>query len=31
MNVGSQQRTAAVLGLQYAESWIVSAGAGIRA
>ena len=31
MNVGRQQRTVAVLGLQYAEPWIASAGAGIRA
>lgn len=31
MNVGRQQRTAAVFGLQHAESWIASAGAGIRA
>lgn len=31
MDVGRQQRTAAVLGLQHAEPWIVSAGAWIRA
>lgn len=30
-NTGRQQRTAAVLGLQHAEPWIVSAGAWIRA